>query len=400
MKTMNTSLLCCLLTSLAVSFGGAAPLTNPPPENVPASIQRLQDQLEAQTKRLDRLYRLLGPSLEELEERAAASEKQQQEDKALTLGEVATVVDQDLSSLGCANPVVAGFAVITRDGALRIFDAAGKVSREFHQPGQQCTCLAFSPNGAELLAGTESGALLVWDTARGNCAMVCTNVGKKVDRVSWLGNDRLAWGSMMEYWKDSKASGQDKPAGAVLARDAGRQLWTFRGFVRNDFFTLAGSPDGRRLAVMEIPGLPRGGFVLDGATGEVIHTCYDKDHGSGPLSVGLSPDGNTLVIGYAPYDVILWDARTGEKRKLLAGHSNWVVSLAFSADSKLLISGAGDSTARIWDLDAGKEIGRIRFPGESSYVDSVGLSPKGDLAFALVRGMLTVRQVASRAPGK
>ena len=81
-------------------------------------------------------------------------------------------------------------------------------------------------------------------------------------------------------------------------------------------------------------------------------------------------------MGYAPYDIILWNAQTGARQKLLKGHSNWVVSLAFSADGKRLISGAGDSTARIWDMESGKEIGRIRFPGESSYVEGVGLSPK------------------------
>ncbi|MDH7502294.1 MAG: hypothetical protein QHJ82_06210 [Verrucomicrobiota bacterium] len=118
------------------------------------------------------------------------------------------------------------------------------------------------------------------------------------------------------------------------------------------------------------------------------------EHGAGPLSVGISPNGDTLAVGYAPWDIILWNARTGARQKLLKGHSNWVVSLAFSADSKRLISGAGDSTARVWDLESGKEIGRIRFRGESSYVDGVGLSPKGDIAFAVARGMLVVARVA------
>ena len=67
-----------------------------------------------------------------------------------------------------------------------------------------------------------------------------------------------------------------------------------------------------------------------------------------------------------------------------------MVSLAFSADGKRLISGAGDSTARIWDIESSQEVGRIRFQGESSYVEGVGLSPKGDIAFAVVRGMLVV----------
>lgn len=180
------------------------------------------------------------------------------------------------------------------------------------------------------------------------------------------------------------------PAGGVLSRASGQTVWTFRSFVRGDFFTLSGGSNGQHLAILEIPGEPRGAFVLDGATGQVLHTCYDEEHGSGPLSVAVSPDGNTLAVGYAPYDIILWNAKTGARQKLLKGHSNWVVSLAFSSDSKRLISGAGDSTARVWDLESGKEIGRMRFSGSSTYVEGVGFSPKGDTVFAIARGILMV----------
>jgi WD40 repeat protein len=88
-------------------------------------------------------------------------------------------------------------------------------------------------------------------------------------------------------------------------------------------------------------------------------------------------------VGYAPYDIILWDADEEKLLRILEGHSNWVVSLAFSPDGKLLISGAGDSTARIWSVEAGKEIGRIRLSGSCTYVHSVGFSPDGKKAFAL-----------------
>lgn len=367
-----------------------AAATNTPPQ-LSTILQGLQGQLDEQTKRIDRLYKAIGPQLAELEERAAALEKQQQEDKALALETICRVTDESLSGIGANNSVVSEFGVLTTSGTVRIYGGGGKLVKELRQAQTRITCLAFSPDGKELLTGTESGGLMIWSLAKDTCSFLCTNVGAKVDRVTWLGNDRLAWGANRVYWtNEGKPVDHDKPAGGILARGSGRKLWSFRGFVRNDFHTLAGAMNGEQLVVLEIPGQPRGAFLLDGNKGEVVHVCYDKEHGSGPLSVGISPDGRLLAVGYAPYDIIVWDAGTGERLKLLKGHSNWVVSLGFSADGKKLISGAGDSTARLWDLESGKEIGRIRFPGESSYVEGVGLSPEGNVCFAVVRGLLIV----------
>ena len=359
--------------------------------NLSTEINQLREQLDVQTKRIDRLYRAIGPRLDDLEAEAAELEKQQQEDNTLALEPICEIKDESLSSVGAVSPVAAEFGVLTEDGGIRIFDAAGKVLKALQQRKQEITCLTYSPNGKELLAGTAGGSLIIWNLADDSSEVICTNIGKKVDRVAWLGNDRVVWGSNQRYWDSgSKPIDHDKRAGAVLSRNGTRQLWQFRGFIRDDFYTLAGAQNGSMLAILEIPDQPRGAFLLDGATGNVLHTCYDKQHGSGPLSVGISPDASTLAVGYAPYDVILWNARTGERLKLLKGHSNWVVSLAFSSDGNRLISGAGDSTARIWDFGSGKEIGRLRFPGPSTYVEGVGFSPKGDVVFALARGILKI----------
>lgn len=43
----------------------AAAAAEGPPQDTPAALQRLQNQLDQQTKRIDRLYRALGPHLEE-----------------------------------------------------------------------------------------------------------------------------------------------------------------------------------------------------------------------------------------------------------------------------------------------------------------------------------------------
>lgn len=111
------------------------------------------------------------------------------------------------------------------------------------------------------------------------------------------------------------------------------------------------------------------------------------------LSVCVDSAGKLIAVGCAPTDAIVWDAGRSEALQILVGHTNWVVSLAFAKDGRLLISGAGDSTARVWDRNTGKEIGRIRFPGESTYVESVGFSPAGRTVFALSSGRLIMARV-------
>jgi hypothetical protein len=87
--------------ALAISFGiTAAAAEESPAQDTSAALQRLERQLDEQTKRIDRIYRLIGPNLAELEERAAELEKQQQEDKALALEQIRQVKDESLTAIG------------------------------------------------------------------------------------------------------------------------------------------------------------------------------------------------------------------------------------------------------------------------------------------------------------
>ncbi|KAJ7660607.1 WD40-repeat-containing domain protein [Mycena rosella] len=50
----------------------------------------------------------------------------------------------------------------------------------------------------------------------------------------------------------------------------------------------------------------------------------------------------------------MWDVRTGTAvGKPLEGHTNYVQSIAFSPNGKLIVSGSNDNTVRIWDASTG-----------------------------------------------
>ncbi|NMC20014.1 MAG: WD40 repeat domain-containing protein, partial [Thermogutta sp.] len=51
-----------------------------------------------------------------------------------------------------------------------------------------------------------------------------------------------------------------------------------------------------------------------------------------------------------------WDAETGERLLVLKGHTNWVLSAAYSPDGRRIVTASEDNTAIVWDAETGEEL--------------------------------------------
>ncbi|WP_084763412.1 NACHT and WD repeat domain-containing protein, partial [[Scytonema hofmanni] UTEX B 1581] len=100
-----------------------------------------------------------------------------------------------------------------------------------------------------------------------------------------------------------------------------------------------------------------------------------QGHSELVISVAFSPDGKTLASGSADKTIKLWDVATGKISQTLTGHSKWVNSVAFSPDGKTLASGSADKTIKLWDVATGKLSQTLT--GHSDGVYSVAFSPDG-----------------------
>ncbi|MCB0306001.1 MAG: DUF4365 domain-containing protein, partial [Calditrichaeota bacterium] len=116
-------------------------------------------------------------------------------------------------------------------------------------------------------------------------------------------------------------------------------------------------------------------------TGHTIRVF--EGHSNSVLSVAFSPDGTRALSGSEDNTLRLWELETGHTIRVFEGHSNSVLSVAFSPDGTRALSGSRDNTLRLWELETGKTI-RV-FEGHSSPVLSVAFGPDGTRVFSAAR---------------
>lgn len=104
---------------------------------------------------------------------------------------------------------------------------------------------------------------------------------------------------------------------------------------------------------------------LEGVSRSFIDTELGGFH-----CLSLSPDGSFLAAGTgqsgwadepdsAYGHIFLWNLKTGDQIGILKGHKQIITSLAFSPDSKFLLSGDEVDSVRLWSVDTLKEVYRL-----------------------------------------
>jgi WD40 repeat protein/serine/threonine protein kinase len=108
-----------------------------------------------------------------------------------------------------------------------------------------------------------------------------------------------------------------------------------------------------------------------------IFTLYG--HTNGVLSVAFSPDGTRIVTGSHDKTAKVWDARTGTLLLELKGHTASVYGVAFSPDGTRIVTGGGEwnhsGVAKVWDARTGTP--QMELTGHKGGVSGVAFSPDG-----------------------
>lgn len=247
------------------------------------------------------------------------------------------------------------------DSHVKIWDVnTGEVKQSFKLGSYYAYSVDFSPDGKRLVAAGYRGEMKLWDV----------EAGKLITKMG---------GSASSYIYAAKFS----PDGSVIASSVysnsplrvwdgktGKQVRAIsHGMTSTYVYDLAFTTKGNVVITVGSDDA----FIWNLSTGR---KTGGMEHRYSLRTVACSPNGRHVVTAGYNKTINFFDANTGKTQAAFVGHSDTVLCVAFSPDSKTLVSGSEDGTVRVWDVSSGRH---SALSGHNAYVNDVSFSHTGNL---------------------
>jgi WD40 repeat protein len=119
------------------------------------------------------------------------------------------------------------------------------------------------------------------------------------------------------------------------------------------------------------------------ARSQSIETIIQKGHELAVTAVAVSPDSNYVATASRDKSAKVWNLNSGREVRSFLGHQASVIALDFSNDGKYLITGSNDHTVKIWEIKTGKQTLSISLDDTGAYNKRYGAGQEriNDVAF-------------------
>jgi len=119
--------------------------------------------------------------------------------------------------------------------------------------------------------------------------------------------------------------------------------------------------------------------VVAHAIAQVPEMVVQSGHSEQLWSVALSSDNKYIVTGAWDNSAKLWDVQTGKQLRSFNGHDGYIMSVNLSEDNKFLLTSSNDNTLKIWDLSNGSVLKTLVV---NSYSHSAKFAGEGKVILA------------------
>ncbi|MDE0635096.1 MAG: WD40 repeat domain-containing protein [Candidatus Poribacteria bacterium] len=280
-----------------------------------------------------------------------------------------------------------------RDGSVRLWNATAKQQGLGGKIGQflptlmlkkhknEVSALAFSPDGKMLFTGSKNGTIRAWDTTTGKQQFTCREHLDGISDIAASKEGNIL--TSVHSWRNTQ----------MLHWDIDNRSLLSVSFLKRTIPATI-SPDVTTLAMMDLRGKNKL-KLWDISEKRFRATLEGHEYPSNALNFvfAFSSDGKRLAstsIDDWSGVIHLWDianppksflkklfasSKTIKPRYTLEEHTSRVNELAFSPDGKLLVSGGGDRTIHLWEVETGNAL--VTLTGHNKQITAIAFSPNG-----------------------
>jgi WD40 repeat protein/serine/threonine protein kinase len=244
----------------------------------------------------------------------------------------------------------------TRSGDVALWQLDDQSLRILEGHESEVWQVAFSGTGRRLASASLDGTVRVWSVADGSELLVLRGHTDVVTSVQFEPGDRR----IISAANDGTLRIWDAQTGANLA------TWHAHD---GKIWRLVRSPDGHTLATASDDGTAK--LWPDD---NPAHVIVLRGHRQPVWSVAFDSSGSRVVTASYDKDARIWSAADGSLLRTLSGHSETVWGARFTADGRI-VTASEDNTLRVWPRDEGNPV--IVLSGHSDAVTTLALNRAG-----------------------